>query len=208
MPVLVVFMFGGAEIARFVNQSRKVTNLANSVASLVAERTADIGFYDIIFVLNSAMVTFPEVLADSARKGIPWSADITINLSSIAFTPTVSGCTSNCTYTAKVQWSVYPGGQGLRSCSGTISAVADTAAPSFTTLPQDVYNAGTIIVADIVYNYTPLFFNGILQAVGGGTSIPIRRSVYLAPRYLPQIKSSVMSSGGNPPKSGFTFNCP
>ena len=181
LPILFLLMLVGAETTRYVNTARQLTNLANSMASLVAERTTGFNFYDAVFTYNSAMVTFPMVLKDSSRKGIGWNYDIAITVSSVLFSPTVKGCTSNCTYTGKVAWSINMPIAQPRSCTTPPKAVADTAPPSITTLPQDVYTAGSLIVADVVYTYVPLFGSAIVP------TLTMRRTVYMQPRYLPSI---------------------
>ena len=181
LPVLFLLMLGGAETARYVNTARTLTNLANSMASLVAERTTGFTFLDAVFTYNSAMVTFPGVLSDSHRKGIAWNYDIAVTVSSVLFSPTVSGCTSNCTYAGKIAWSINMPIAQARSCKVPPTPVADTAPPSITTLPQDVFNAGSLIVADVVYTYVPLFGSGVIP------TLTIRRTVYMQPRYLSNI---------------------
>ena len=85
VPFLVLFMLAGAETARYVNTARQLTNLANSLATLIAERTTNMQYNDAIFAFNSAMVTFPQVLKDSSHKNLPWQYDIAVTLSSIVF---------------------------------------------------------------------------------------------------------------------------
>lgn len=181
LPILVTLMLSGSELARYVNTSRQLTNLANSMATLVAERTVGFNFFDAVFTYNSAMVTFPVVLKDSKQKGLAWNYDIAITVSSILFSPTVNGCTSNCTYQGRVDWSINMPIAQARSCTVPPTAAADTAPPSMSTLPQDVFTAGSLIVADIVYSYKPLFGSRLFPTVS------IRRTVYMQPRYMTSI---------------------
>lgn len=181
MPVLVIFMMGGAEVARFIYISRSMTNLANSLATLVAERTTALNFNDIVFDYYSTVVTSPFLLADAASRGTSWNYDVALTISSVIFSPTKSGCTSGCTYTGKVAWSVNSPIAAQRSCTVAPVPAADTASPSLSSLPQDAFTAGSLIVADIVYNYTPMFGSGFLS------NFTIRRSFYLQPRYLTSI---------------------
>jgi Flp pilus assembly protein TadG len=104
-------------------------------------------------------------------------------ISSIAMTPTVTGCTSGCTYTAHVAWSGnYLGTLGtLRPCDiaqgvSVITATTNTQAPSPTTLPSSVYSAAPLLVVDITYQFTPTFFSFITS------SFTISQSAYFAPR--------------------------
>jgi hypothetical protein len=99
-------------------------------------------------------------------------------MAGVLFTPNPATCTSNCSYIANVVWN---SGPNKRTCGVALTAVPDTSVPSKTTLPTDVFPTGappggSIIVVDILYNYTPIFGLGFF-----GT-IPIARSAYLAPR--------------------------
>ncbi|MGD0634279.1 MAG: TadE family protein [Beijerinckiaceae bacterium] len=195
-PVLVIFMLGGGEAARFVNASRQLTNLAYSEANLVAERPvgyATMTSNDIIFVQQATPVIFPEILKDAARQSTTWSADqnFLFTISSVIFTPTVTGCTSSCTYKGAVAWSLYQGGLStatvaskLRSCSVAPVSAPDSQEPSLTTLPTDVFTSGSLIVVDLAYTYTPVFGSSFFH------SVTLHRSAYLQPRYLPHINYS------------------
>jgi len=178
MPMLVLFMLAGAETARYVNISRQLTEFTYSAASLIAERTTNVTIYDIIFGQTSVVVTFPDILSDAARKNTVWSSDMQYTASSVLFTPTVTGCTSSCTYTAKVGWTF---GTNPRPCNTSLTAVSDTASPSPSTLPADIFSSGSIIVIDLIYTYTPIFGAKFVP------SIQMKRSAYLQPRYLSSV---------------------
>jgi Flp pilus assembly protein TadG len=187
MPVLILFMLAGVETVRYVNTSRQLTEFVYSAASLIAERTSNITLNDIIFGKTSVVVTFPGILSDAARKNTVWSTDMQYTASSIVFTPTINGCTSNCTYNAKVAWTF---GANPRPCNVSLTSVSDSASPSPSSLPADVFTSGSIIVVDLIYTYTPIF---------GAQFVPIiqmKRSAYLQPRYLTSI--SYTNSTGNP----------
>ena len=53
---------------------------------------------DLQFFHDSAMVIFPQVLADSYAQHIAWGSDIGITMSSVTFSP------SGNTYVPKVVW--------------------------------------------------------------------------------------------------------
>jgi Flp pilus assembly protein TadG len=106
-----------------------------------------------------------------------------IVISAIAMTPIIPGCTSGCTYTAHVAWSgSYQGTLGIvRPCDlvkgvSVITQTTDSAAPSPTTLPSDLFSAASLMVVDVTYTYTPLFFKFLTS------SFTIRQSAYFAPR--------------------------
>ena len=182
-PFLIALLFGSYELTRYINTTRQITNLSDSVAQLFAQNTTGtINDTDLHFAIDSTMVTFPNVLGDAHKQGIYWWQDIYVSMSSVLFSPTVAGCTSNCTYNAKVMWTT-----GSRPCSTNLTPVADTAPPSLTTLPTDAFGAGSMIVVDVVYFYKPIVATNLLGIKS------ISRSTYIQPRYV----SSVKYAGGS-----------
>ncbi len=105
-----------------------------------------------------------------------------VTLSSIVMTPTVAGCTIGCTYTAHVAWSgVFQGSGTVRPCdavqgTSVISSASDSAAPSPTTLPADIFSAAPLLVVDISYTFQPMFFTFITG------NVVMAQSSYLSPR--------------------------
>jgi Flp pilus assembly protein TadG len=186
LPLLLFLTFAGFETVRYINFTKQLTYLANSMATMIVERTTPVNGNGVIFAVNSALVTMPAMLSDPARNGAAWFNYLSLTLSSVVFTPTVAGCTSACTYTAKVAWTY--GTISTRSCTVAPVAVPDTAPPSLTTLPQDVFNAGSVIVADVSYPYVPLVWGKFLP------SITLTRSIYLQPRYMTAI--AMVNTGG------------
>ena len=173
-PFLIALLFGSFELTRYINTTRQISNLSNSVAQLFAQNTSGtITDTDLHFAIDSTMVTFPNVLGDAHQQGIYWWQDIYVSMSSVAFTPTVAGCT----YNAQVMWTT-----GSRPCSTNLTAVPDSATPSPSTLPMDAFGPGSIIVVDVAYAYRPIVANNLL-----GTRL-IVRSTYIQPRYVTSVK--------------------
>jgi Flp pilus assembly protein TadG len=195
LPLLVTLMLGSVEAARLITFARNVTQVAATAVEMLSENgTGTVNYIDLHFVQDSTMVIFPQILQDAAQKGITWNNDVSISMASIIFTPNPSTCTSNCNYIANVVWN---SGPSKRACGVTLTQVPDISSPSKTTLPTDVFGPGSIIVVDIVFSYTPIFGLGLF-----GT-IPITRSAYLAPRYVPLIKYAVISGD-----DGIGAECP
>ena len=68
---------------------------------------------------------------------------------------------------------------------------------------------GSLLVVDIVYNYTPIFGSTFTALFGSplfGT-IPIARSAYLAPRYV-QFPNYVQYNSAYPGDDGIGAECP
>lgn len=184
-PFLILLFLGGFELTRYVNSMRKLTYTSNAIAQMLAQNTSgSVGDDELHFYFDASLITFPEMLSDSLAKGMAWWSDIHIAMSSVAFKPTVTGCTSGCTYKANTAWSY---GDYARACGVPLVSTANTSPPSPTTLPSDVFGPGSLIVVDVVYNYTPIVAPQIF-----GT-MTIRRSAYIQPRYVSLV---TYSSGG------------
>ena len=190
-PILLGVSAGIFEYSSFVRQSRQLTDTANSIAEiLAADADTTVSSTDLHYAVDSTMLTFPKVLSDSTRKGIAWANDITISLAGISFAPTVSGCTSSCTYKAAINWT---GGGKQRACGSLQSSATDTNAPSASTLPASLFTPVAspqggngsplfVVVADVTYTWSPAVFTGLLNAV------TLKRSSYINPRYVSSLK--------------------
>ena len=186
IPIFLMFSLGSYEAIRYVNMSRRLTTLANSMATMITTRVQPVNGDDVLFAFNSAMVIFPDVLSDPARGSTNWSNYLSMTISNVLFTPTVNGCTTGCTYKANIDWSI--GANASRSCTVAPLSVANSTISSLTTLPTDVFNPGSLIVVDLSYPFVPQF---------GGQYIPsitIHRSAYLQPRYMSSV--SIVNTGG------------
>jgi Flp pilus assembly protein TadG len=196
-PILLAVSAGIFEFSSFIRQSRQLTDTANSIAEILAaggDNTVD--YSELHYAFDSAMLTFPKVLSDSTRKSVTWGNDITISLAGISFSPTVSGCTSNCTYVANVNWT---GASAQRACGSHPTSTGNTTPTSPTTLPASLFTPVAspqggnnpplyIVVADVTYTWSPSVFTGLLSPV------VMKRSSYISPRYVNTLKY-VVSSG-------------
>jgi hypothetical protein len=208
LPLLVMLMLGSVEVARVIIAARNVTAVATTASEMLSQGTRPVQYGDLHFASESTMVIFPQILQDAAQKGISWKNDIAISIAGVCFSPPGSTactlpCPSNCV--ANVAWN---SGPNKRTCGVPLTSAPDTASPSKTTLPADVFGQGSLLVVDIVYNYTPMF-GSIFTALFGSPlfgTIPIARSAYLAPRYVqfPKFTQYQVVSGDD----GFGAKCP
>jgi len=197
-PVLLMLLLALVEVSNAVTANRRLQVVANAMAQMITQSsTGVVNYVDVQFAIDSTMVLFPLVLSDSAQKRISWGNDISVTVSSVVFSLQNPQCTSNCIYNANVAWS---GGAQKRPCNFNLTATADTAAPSLTTLPTDVYGPGSLVVADVVYNYTPSVWPNALL------TLKLSKSVYLQPRYIPPTSyiHYAVISGDN----GVASSCP
>lgn len=204
-PFLILIMGAFVEIFRYVQVSREITSYASAAATMLATNTTGtIAYTDLHYAADAAMIMAPQILADSFSKGVSWSQDISISMAGISFTPTVTGCTSGCTYKANVNWT---GSQEARACGSTLTAVADSSAPTASSLPTDLFNAVTTpsgtsaplfeVVVDVSYSWSPILFSKFFH------TIAISRSAFFAPRYVTKVLYSAVAGD-----DGFGKECP
>ena len=200
-PIMLLLMLMGFDTGRYVLATERIQEVANSVAEMLSQTDAAVSptvtilagdgvvqDSDLHYYSDSAMATYPDVLAVANNTGTYWWQLLTVQMTSIKFTPV--GCTTACNPT--VMWTT-----GARSCGSTITAVADTSTYSPTTLPSDVYGSGSVIVVDVFYTFTPTFASAYMPPIS------IERSAYMAPRNVPYVESQATSKA--PPCSGVTL---
>ena len=181
-PVIVTMLTGFFDISNGYIASLRVNLCAQAIDQIATAEAAGstttntINLSQISAAASAAYAYLPNLSSAS-------SPAFAVTISAVAMTPTVSGCTSGCTYTAHVAWSGNYGGTlgTLRPCdtvqgSSVITQTTDTGTQSATTLPSDDYSAASLLVVDVTYTYTPTFFSFITS------SITIRQSAYFAPR--------------------------
>jgi hypothetical protein len=120
---------------------------------------------------TAAFAFFPGWTATTARN------TFAVTVSGVAFTATPSTCTQNCTYTARIVWSVANdlGTAQLRPC-GPVTIVPNTSPTSYATLPVGNVGPTSLVVADIAYTFQPTFFGFLIG------NIPMMKSAYVSPR--------------------------
>lgn len=175
-PMVVVLILAGVDTGRYALASRSIDRVVATIGQMVSVNTtgtmspAELQFYE-----DSTFGVFPLVLRDSAQLGKSWSSDMPTTVSSVRFT-TVSAAT-----VATVAWSA---GANKRACVVPLTAVSDTDQPSPTTLAQDAFGTGTLIVVDVSFTFRPTI------AIRFMPTITIVRSFYVQPRYVPAIAFS------------------
>lgn len=165
------------DIALATITRRNITATAQEVAEIASAMAVQPN--------SSNLLTAPQaLLSTDAVFGIlpAWKAMVntntfTVTMSDVAFTPTVYGCQSNCTYTAQVAWSyANPYGSNVMRQCGALSPVANNVAPTYTTLPNGAFGATSALVVDVVYTYKPIFFGFVIN------NIPMQATAYVPPR--------------------------
>jgi Flp pilus assembly protein TadG len=207
-PVLLVLMLAGIQLVTYINATRKVELIAQSISQMISQAqppqnstTATVNAADLHFSFDSALVLFPYLMKDAPRQSLQWWQDIAITFASVNFTQTASNCTgttdlSNC-YAAKVVWtSTGTTGGNYRPCTPAQLPADNTAAPSRATLPRSVFGPGSLIAVDVVFTFRPSFGARFIPAMR------IARLMYVQPRYASLVD---LDSTGN---DGIATKCP
>ncbi|MGX5773998.1 TadE/TadG family type IV pilus assembly protein [Methylorubrum zatmanii] len=206
LPTLLLLLLAGAQVITYVDATRKVDLVAQSISQMISraapptgQTVAKVDAGDLHFSYDSTLVLFPYVMRDARRQGIAWYRDISVNYAGIQFKQKSSTCPSSADmsacYTANVVWtstgaSQPSEGANYRPCGTALTAVDDKAAPSRTTLPRSAYGAASLVVIDVVFTFKPTFASGILP------SVRIARSAYVMPRYASFVDYDLTNSDG------------
>ncbi|GJD35508.1 TadE/TadG family type IV pilus assembly protein [Methylobacterium aerolatum] len=206
MPILAAILLMGSQVVLYVNATRKVGQVARSISQMISQAvppsnssTATVNATDLHFSFDATLVIFPFVMTDARRQGMAWWTDISINFSSIVFTPVTGSTCNNPTdqsacYLATVAWTstgtAQPGGANYRPCVTPQLAAANNAAPSRTSLPRSVFGPASLIVIDVVFTFTPTFASAFLPP------LRIARSAYVQPRYATFVNYDTTGSDG------------
>ncbi len=191
LPVLAVLAIVAFDLARYTIYVRKAHLAASTMANLIARNdTGTINQNDLDAIFQTQLVVFPEIMK-AARDRNQWVwATVLSSLSGIQF-KTLGACGVTCVYVPYVAWT---SGQG-RPCGTPLIAAPAAAAPSPSTIPADIFGSGFLIVADVSFVYVPIFLRSVVGTV------TIRRSFYIAPRYVTSIAYSAAAG------SSFTWGC-
>ena len=203
LPALLLMLLAGVQVVQFVDASRKVERVANSISQMISQATppnqsstsAAVTAQDIHFSYDAAMVIFPYLLRDAASKGISWWQDININYASVQFTQISTSCGTNTDqsscYIAKVLWtSTGTSGGQYRPCLIPQLPGPDNATTGRTMLPKSLYGPGSIIAIDVTFVFVPSFASKYLP------NITISRSVFVQPRYADVINLDTTNNDG------------
>jgi Flp pilus assembly protein TadG len=190
VPIALLLLLMGFDTARYALTTQRIEEIANTAAEMLAQTAVNsaavlsndgtVSDADLQFYGDSAIFIYPDAAAVAQAQGVAWSTQLVVNMTSINFVASPSGCTTSCTYKAKVVWTT----NNYRPCGSAISAVADTTPPSASTLPTDVFGPGSIIVVDAKYTWKPTFGAAYLP------SFAITRSAFMAPRNVSIVEAA------------------
>jgi hypothetical protein len=181
-PFLIAALLGTVEISRYIAFRRHVTALNNVYARYVSALPTSMTLWDFSSLGDMMFWIIPEFAVMASAQGLTSSTDNTraVQVTSVSFQPSVTGCTTSCTYTtAKVMWYYLPsGGTANRPC-GTLQTPTATPSPlPNNTIPAGYFAKGGLVIIDFYVTYVPLFKSIVPQQT-------IYSTAYAQPVYFP-----------------------
>ncbi|MBE7247719.1 MAG: pilus assembly protein [Actinomycetospora chiangmaiensis] len=183
LPLLLLMYVGTVGVTSAVSASRATVVLARTLTDLVSQQAANVALTD---------STTSNIFNASTAVMAPFSiASLKMTLSNVEFVANPAAVTSG-GLDAKTRWSVSLSNGPLRPCR-VLTPVANGSTPSATTMPQGIYAAGFVIVADVSYTYTPSFGYFTWTFANDGTttsplSFTMARTTYMRPRQTDNVR--------------------
>jgi Flp pilus assembly protein TadG len=168
VPLMLLIYLGSTEMVQGLMASRKLSIVARSLSDLVAQQPAGNALTD--SQLNAVFAAATSIMA-------PFSTgSLKMTVSSVEFVdPNGTGIK------AKPRWTAIRNGSTPRPCA-VLTSVTDATGNGTTTMPAGLYALGSIIVADVVYTYTPTFGGQLLAWSSTQGSLTMKRTLYMRPR--------------------------
>ena len=190
-PVVAIMLAGIYDISTGYVAWVRVTLAANSIAQIattvaaMAATTETLSKLDASNASSAMFAYLPNALTGNSP---PYS----VVISSIAMT--ANGPGSATAYTAHVAWSGvfqnYNGPGKQRPCDASGGIMPDPIAtdpPAPNKLPSSVYSAAPLLVVDVTYTYTPLFFQFLTGGITIAQSASLSHPTALTVNYIQYI---------------------
>lgn len=183
LPVMLLLYIGTSEITTALMANRKMTQVARAVSDLIAQETSTDE--------KITNATLTDIYSSAGTIMAPFSTTtLKITASSIKFVPNASDPTQ---LKAMTVWSLTNKASAIKRPCGqnAIASAPNTQDASPTTMPAGLYQAGTIIVADVEYQYDPKFGGALMKwGTDGGSAYNMKHTAYMKPRAMTEIHYS------------------
>lgn len=184
LPFMLLLYLGTAELTQGIMASRKSTLVARALSDLVAQLAAGSSMTDTeaTNVFNAAtaiMSPFP-------------TTTLKMTVTSVEF---VANASKTNGFDAKPRWTLVRNGGTARNCA-ILAPAANTDKPTSGTMPNGMYGAGSIIVADVSYTYDPPFGRAVLEWSSSSSVMTMAQTTYMRPRNQTIITMASGVTGG------------
>ena len=211
LPLMITLYLGSTEVTQGVLASRKMAIVSRTLSDITAQQpTATTSPCTVAGLCDSTMTS---IFSAASVIMSPFSvAAMTDGTSTLTMTISGVNFVANATpgtyvyngYEAQVKWSKTAASPNdastVRSCQTKPIPVASTVAPDLTNLPNGLYGAGSLIVADVTYKYLPTFGQSFLAWSSSATYISMSNTTYMRPRnwttYILYPGASAANGGG------------
>ena len=179
LPLMLLLYLGSTQIVQSLMASRKLSIVARALSDLVAQQPAGSDLTD---------AQLNDVFAAAGSIMSPFSTgSLKMTVSSVEFVQKTLLGLPIPGLDAKPRWSVQRNGSPLRPCA-VLTPVTDASQNGTNNMPTGLYAAGSIIVADVSYSYTPSFGGQLLAWSTSQSSVSMGRTLYMRPRAQTLIK--------------------
>ena len=174
LPLMLTLYLGSTELTQGVMASRKMTLVSRTISDLAAQQASGVDMTD---------ATMTSIFAAATAIMSPFdTSTLKMAISAVQFVANgTPGATVANGYEAKVRWSKTSGGATARTCA-KLTPVANSTAPTLTTLPTGLFSAGSLIIADVSYTYTPSFGGALLAWSSTDSIVAMKNTTYMRPR--------------------------
>lgn len=183
-PILLIIIAGAAELSSAITSSNRATFVADAIGEMVSRASPGPALTDgdlKNFAIAGALIN-PDIARYARQTGSSLDTAFKVTISSVAFTKKMPLCVLACEYDADVVFS-YAMNAAKRACGQKLVPSA-AASNDLTTLPQELYRPGSLVVVDVVITHRPLVF-GFAKYLDG--DITFNRSSYFRPRERPRV---------------------
>ncbi|MBX9741299.1 MAG: pilus assembly protein [Beijerinckiaceae bacterium] len=170
LPLMLLLYLGSTQIVQSLMASRKLSIVARSLSDLVAQQPSGTNLTD---------TQLNDIFAAASSIMSPFStSSLKMTVSSVEFAAKTSPAVG---FDAKPRWTVQRNGSTPRPCS-ILTPVANASLNGVNNMPTGLYAAGSIIVADVSYTYTPAFGAQLLAWSTSDSTVRMSRTLYMRPR--------------------------
>ncbi|MDF2118036.1 TadE/TadG family type IV pilus assembly protein [Roseiarcaceae bacterium H3SJ34-1] len=170
LPLMLLLYLGTSELTQGVMASRKATLVARALSDLVGQLAA-----------GSTMTNTEATNIFNAATAImsPFNtSSLKMTITSVEF---VANSAAANKYDAKPRWTITRNSGTARPCA-ILTAVSNTTKPASNNMPNGMYQAGSIIVADVSYTYDPPFGKALLEWSKTASVVNMSQTTYMRPR--------------------------
>ena len=175
LPLMITLYLGSFELTQGVMASRKTALLSRTLSDIVSQQPSGVAISQTTLtnIFNAAAAVLAPLPVSAARMSIS-------SVEMVAATTTTA--TTYNGFDATVHWSVISAYGGTARACAKLTPVSNSLSAAPNTLPQGLYSASPLIIADVSYTYTPTFGTTFVAWSTSQSGIAMKNTTYARPR--------------------------